>query len=317
MTAPRRRVLAVAGGLLAAPAVAQPRSVRMLVGFAPGGAADTVARLVAPRMAAVLGQPIVVENRTGASATVAAAAMAASPPDGTTLFLTTLTHAANPHLYRNLPFDYATAFAPVAQVVAFPQVLAVRRDFPATNLAEFIAVARGRPEPITYGTPGNATAQHMAGELFRLRTGIRLEHVPYRGGSDAARDLAAGVVEANFNSPATLAPAFASGARPIVAATARRILALPDLPTTAESGVPDMALTDWCGLFAPAATPPDVVRRTSEACAEALRAPEVTTRLAALSAEPVGSAPDAFRAFVAAESARLGEIIRAAGITLS
>ncbi|WP_043837518.1 Bug family tripartite tricarboxylate transporter substrate binding protein [Muricoccus aerilatus] len=317
---PRRVILAGAG--LATPAAlrAQPasaRPLRLMVGFAPGGAADTVARLIAPAMGAALGQTVVVENRSGASGTNAAAFVAAASPDGQTVLLSTLTQASNPHLFSGLPFDYATAFAPVSLVVLFPTVLAVRRDFPVRDAAGFLALARQRPEPIAYGTPGNATAQHMAAELLQLRTGIRLEHIPYRGGADAARDLAAGVVEASFNSVGTLQPALAAGARPLMAVTAERIPSLPDVPTGAECGIPDLALSDICGLFSPAATPPERVARLQAAVVAALATEEVRVRLRGMEVQGVGSTAAEFTRFMETESARLGTLIRAAGIKLS
>ncbi|MCR0982709.1 Bug family tripartite tricarboxylate transporter substrate binding protein [Roseomonas populi] len=289
----------------------------MMVGFAPGGAADTIARLVAPGMGAALGQTVVVENRSGASGTNAAGVVAASAPDGHTVLLSTLSHLSNPHLFNGLSFDYATAFAPVSQVVLFPTVLAVRKDFPARTIAEFLALARGRQEPITYGTPGNATAQHMAGELFQIRTGLRLEHVPYRGGADAARDLAAGVIETSFNSVGSLSPAFGAGARAVVAVTPSRIPGLPEVPTGAEAGIEDFTLSDICGVYAPSATPPDRVERLQQAIVAALATEEVRARLRSLDAEGVGSTPSEFARFNQLESARLGALIRTAGIKLS
>ena len=318
ITLPRRGLLA-SGALIAAPSLARAfplRPIRLLVGFAPGGAADTVARLLAPGMGTALGQTVVVENRSGASGTNAAGAVAAASADGHTILLSTLTHASNPHLFTGLPFDYATAFAPITQAVLFPTVLAVKKDFPARNMAEFLALARSRAEPITYGTPGNATAQHLAGELLQLRTRIRLEHVPYRGGSDAARDLAAGVVEASFNSVGTVAPALAAGARPLLAVTAHRVPSLPEVPTGSECGIEDFVLSDICGLFAPAATPPDRVARLQQAVAAALWTPEVQARLRSQETESVGSTPAEFTAFITTESARLGTLISAAGIKL-
>jgi tripartite-type tricarboxylate transporter receptor subunit TctC len=268
-------------------------------------------------MGALLGQTVVVENRSGASGTIAAGVVAQAPADGYTFLFATLTHATNLHLFRGLPFDYATAFAPVTQVATFPQLLAVKKDFPAASFQEFMELARRRPEPITYGTPGNATAQHLAGELLRLRTGIRLEHVPYRGGADAARDLAAGMIESSFMTTSSALPALAAGARPIAAVTPARIPAYPGMPTIAESGVPGYALSDWCGIFAPAATPTEILQRVQAACAASLKAPEVVQRLRELSTEPAGTTVEEFRAFVAAESSRLGQLIRDARISLS
>ena len=251
----RRAALALPALALPWIARAQARAVRLLVGFAPGGAADTVARLIAPRMGEHLGATIVVENRAGASGTIAAAAVAGAPPDGSTLLFTTLSHVTNPYLLTGLPFDYATAFAPVSLVVLWPQLLTVRNGFPARDFAGFLAHARANP--VTYGTPGNATAQHLAGELLRLRTGVRLEHVPYRGGADAARDLSAGVVDAAFMTTSTALPVVQSGRVTVLAvATPERLPAYPEAPTISESGVPGFALSDWCAMFAPAATPP-------------------------------------------------------------
>lgn len=292
------------------------RPIRLMVGFAPGGAADTMARLLAPGIGAALGQTVVVENRSGASGTSAAAMVAAAPPDGHTILLSTLSHASNSHLFPGLPFDYATALAPITQVALFPTLLAVRKGFPARDMAAFLALARSRPEPITYGTPGNATAQHMAGELLQLRAGIRLEHVPYRGGADAARDLAAGVIEASFNSVGSLHAALAAGASPLMAVTRHRIGSLPDVPTSGECGIDDFVLNDICGLFAPAATPAERVTRLHQAVVAALRTPEMRARLLEMDAEGVGSAPAEFAAFMTAESQRLGTLIRNSGIKL-
>lgn len=312
-----RRTLIASGAALAAPGLAraQSRPVRLLVGFAPGGAADTIARLVAPGMGEHLGRTLVVENRSGASGTIAAAAAAQSQPDGDTLLFATLTHATNRFLFRDLPFDYATAFTPISQVVEWPQILAVKNGFAAENIRAFLDLARR--ERVTYGTPGNATAQHLAGEMLRLRTGALLEHVPYRGGADAARDLAGGVIDAAFMTTSTALPYVSSNrVRMIAAATPERLAAYPQTPTIAESGVPGFALTDWCALFAPAGLPPQLAERIHAALRHALGQPDVIRRLAALSSPPVGSAPADFSAFLAAEGERLGEVIRAARISL-
>jgi tripartite-type tricarboxylate transporter receptor subunit TctC len=312
-----RRSLFAAGAVLAAPGVlrAQPRPMRVLVGFAPGGAADTIARLVAPGMGEHLGRTIVVENRSGASGTIAAAAVAQSAPDGDTLLFATLTHATNRFLFRNLPFDYANAFTPISQVVEWPQILAVKNGFAVETIGAFLDHARR--ERVTYGTPGNATAQHLAGEMLRLRTGVLLEHVPYRGGADAARDLAGGVIDAAFMTTSTALP-FVSGnrVRMIAAATPQRLPAYPQTPTIAEAGVAGFALTDWCAMFGPAGLPPAIAARTHAALRHALAQPDVVRRLKALSSPPVGSAPHAFATFLAAESERLGEVIRSARISL-
>jgi tripartite-type tricarboxylate transporter receptor subunit TctC len=315
MTLTRRATLALP--FLAAPALAQARPVRLLVGFAPGGAADTIARLVSARMGEHLGQTVVVENRSGASGTIAAAQVAQSAPDGTSLLFATLTHATNPFLFQGLPFDYATAFAPVSQVVIWPQILAVKNDFPAQNFAEFLALARARPATISYGTPGNATAQHLIGEMLQRQADIRLVHVPYRGGADAARDLSAGVIDAAFMTTSTALPILSGNrARLLAAATTTRLRAYPDAATIAESGIPGFELNDWCAIFAPAATPTPTLTRTHAALTHALANPEVQTRLRDLSTEPVGSTPEAFTQHLARESTRLGTLIRDANIRI-
>ncbi len=312
---PRRAALA----LLALPGIARAQSarpIRLLVGFAPGGAADTVARLIGPRLGEHLGASIVVENRAGASGTIAASAVAQAAPDGTTLLFTTLSHATNPFLLSGLPFDYATAFAPISQVVLWPQLLAVKNGFPTRNVGEFLAHARANP--VSYGTPGNATAQHLVAEMLRMRTGARLEHIPYRGGADAARDLAAGVLDAAFMTTSTALPLLQSGRVQMLAVcTPERLPSYPDTPTIAESGVPGFALSDWCAMFAPAGTPDAAIRRIHAGIAFALAQPEIVRRLDDLSSPPLGSPPDAFAAFLKEEGPRLGEVIRAAGIRVS
>ncbi|MBU8543810.1 MULTISPECIES: Bug family tripartite tricarboxylate transporter substrate binding protein [Roseomonadaceae] len=315
MTLTRRATLALP--FLAAPALAQARPVRLLVGFAPGGAADTIARLVSARMGEHLGQTVVVENRSGASGTIAAAQVAQSAPDGTSLLFATLTHATNPFLFQGLPFDYATAFAPVSQVVIWPQILAVKNDFPAQSFAEFLALARARPATISYGTPGNATAQHLIGEMLQRQADIRLVHVPYRGGADAARDLSAGVIDAAFMTTSTALPILSGNrARLLAAATTTRLRAYPNTATIAESGIPGFELNDWCAIFAPAGTATATLTRTHAALTHALANPDVQTRLRDLSTEPVGSTPEAFTQHLARESTRLGTLIRDANIRI-
>jgi len=309
----RRATLALPALALPSLARAQGRAVRLLVGFAPGGAADTVARLIAPRLSEHFGISVVVENRAGASGTIAAAAVAQAAPDGTTLLFTTLSHATNPHLLTGLPFDYASAFAPISQVVLWPQLLAVKTAFPAHDLTGFLDHARRAG--VSYGTPGNATAQHLVAEMLAMRAGLRLEHIPYRGGADAARDLAGGVLDAAFMTTSTAHSVLQSGrVRPLAVCTPERLPGFPELPAIAEAGFPGFALSDWCAMFAPAGTPATTIARVHAAIAFALAQPEVLRRLEDLSSPPIGSTPEAFVAFLREEGPRLGEVIRAAGI---
>lgn len=293
------------------------RPIRLVVPFAAGGAADSAARTVAPRMGERLGQTIVVENRTGAGGSIGAGEVArAQPADGHTLLLDASSHIVNPALLRGLPFDYATAFAPVGQVVSFPQVIAVKEGFPARSLAEFVAAAKARPPgAVSVGTQGNATAGHLGLVQFARRAGIEVTHVPYRGGADAARDLAAGTLDAVFITALSAGPIVESGrARFLAAASARRIAARPEVPTITEQGYPGFDISEWVGLFAPAAVPGAIVARLHAVLAETLAEPEVRARLAQLGAEPVGSSPEEFSRFLREGREAMAVLVREAGI---
>jgi tripartite-type tricarboxylate transporter receptor subunit TctC len=284
MTA-RRQLIAAATAALAVPrlAIAQAwpaRPVRIVAPYAPGGQADTVIRLLQPKLTEFLGQPIVIENRTGAGGSIGAGVVANAAPDGYTLLFESYAFVVVPLIHRGLSFDYETAFAPIGQAVALPYVLVVKRDFPARSLAEFIAAARERPG-ISYGTPGIGTPGHLAGALLAYRAGIRLEHVPYRGGAEAARDLAAGTIDASMGTANSLRPIIQDNrARGIALTSGERRGSLAELPTIAESGFPGFDITSWNGLFAPAATPAPVLARLEAALAHATRDEATRQRLA-------------------------------------
>ena len=285
------------------------RPVRVIVPVAPGGVADSSIRVISDRLSAALGQPLVVENRSGASNSIGAGAVAASRGDGTVFLLDTINHVVNPHVIRGLPFDYATAFAPVTQVARIPLVLVVRDDLPAADLPAFLALARARSGALSLGNSGTGTAAQLSSALLQVRSGQRWTEVPYRGGSDAARDVAAGALDGAFISLLSAVPLARAGRGRILAVTtAERSALLPDVPAVAESGFPGYELDEWTGLFAPAGTPEPILDRLAVVVAEVLREPEVVARLAQLGAEPVGSPRGAFAAFVArgrAEAARL------------
>ncbi len=312
----RRALLALPA--LALPAAAQgfpTRPMRVVVPFAAGGAADSAARTIFPRMAERLGQPIVVENRTGAGGSIGGAEVARAPADGHTLLFDASSHLVNPHLMRGLPFDYATAFAPISQVVTFPQVLAVKVDLPVNTLAEFVALARTRVMSI--GTQGNATAGHLGLATFLRTAGINATHVPYRGGADAARDLAAGTLDGVFITMLSARPIVESGrARFLAVASAQRTTLRPLVPTFGEQGVVGVEISEWASLFAPAGTPPAIQLAIFGALREALSLAEVRERLAGLGAEPVGSTPEEFARFVEQGRAQAGVTVRDANIRL-
>jgi tripartite-type tricarboxylate transporter receptor subunit TctC len=325
MDATRRGLLAGAGTLLL-PAAARAqgqatgdwptRPIRLVVPFAAGGAADSAARAITPVMAQRLGQTIVVENRTGAGGSVGGGAVAAAPGDGYTLLWDASSHLVNPALMKGLPFDYAS-FVPVSLVVSFPGVLAVKADFPGRSVAEFIRQAKERPGAISVGTQGNATAGHVGLLQFTRRAGIEVIHAPYRGGADAARDLAAGAIDAVFITTVSAGPIVDSGrARFLAVATLERVPSRPDVPTLAESGFPGFNSNEWAALFGPAGLPAPIVGRLHAALAEALADPGVKQRLAQIGAVPVGSAPDDFARFVRDGRAQMAALVKEAGIRL-
>lgn len=313
---------ALAAPVLAAPGVlrAQPwpsRPIRVIVPFAAGGAADSSARLLAPLMGQVLNAQFVVENRTGASGSVGGAVVAQAAPDGHTLLWDASSHIVNHALLRGLAFDYRTAFAPVSQVVSFPQVVAVKQDFPAQTLEQYLAAARARPGEISVGTQGNATAAHFALAALQERTGTRFLHAPYRGGAAAAADLASGSIDSVLITMLSAGPIVDSGRARFLAVTSpRRIAARPNVPTFRELGVTGMEISEWVGLFGPAGLPAEIAARLHDALRTALGDPAAQQRLGALAAETIGSSPGEFAAFVAEGRERMGALVRSANITL-
>lgn len=293
------------------------RPVRIVVPFAAGGAADSAARTILPRMAERLSATFVVENRTGAGGSIGGGEVARSAADGYTLLWDASSHIVNHALLRGLTFDYTTAFLPISQVCTFPQVVAVKQDFPARDIAAFIAAAKARPNTINMGTQGNATAGHLGLARFAREAGIEVQHVPYRGGADAARDLAAGTLDGVFITALSARPVVESGrARFLAVATARRQPNLPDVPTLAESGLPGFDVSEWVGLFAPAGTPAAIATRLHEALSAALAEDEVRARLDRLGAVPVGNAPADFARFVTEGRATMATLVREANIRI-
>jgi tripartite-type tricarboxylate transporter receptor subunit TctC len=314
----RRHALALP--LLMTPALAKAqawpsRPIRVVVPFAAGGAADSATRAMAPGMSQRLGQTLVVENRTGAGGSLGGGEVARSAPDGHTLLMDASSHIVNPALLRGLSFDYATAFTPVSLAVTFPQVLAVKADLQARTLAEFVALAKA--QPLNIGTQGNATAGHLGLVQFGRAAGIEMTHVPYRGGADAARDLAAGTLDGCFITMLSAGPIVDSGRARFLALSARDRVALrPDVPTFAELGMPGIEISEWAALFAPTGTPAAVVERLHAALAETLAEPEVQRRLAQLAAVPVGSSPADFARFVTEGREAMATLVREANIRI-
>jgi len=316
----------VALGLLGAPLLAgraaaqgagfPQRPVRIVIGFPPGGGIDILARLMAPHMAAKLGQPVVVENRPGANSIVGAAAAATAAPDGTTLVMVLPAHAANATLQAGkMPFDAITSFTPVSLVVQAPLVLAGSKHIPAEDFRGFVEYIRARPGRVNYGSSGIGATAHLAMEQMRLRLGLTMEHVPYRGTQPALQDLMAGNIGLMFDTYSTLKPQFEAGTvRPLGIATLTRPDFAPELPTIIEAGLPDFAASSWCMLLAPARTPDAITERIAREVLAIVREPAMTRRLQDLGFVVEGRAPAATGEFLRAEVARWGEVIRTANI---
>lgn len=314
------------GAVLAAPFIARegfaqgdwPKGpVRWVVAFAAGGAADTVARNIGVRVAEIIGQQVIIDNRTGGNAVVAANAVLQAPRDGQTFLIDAANQITNPLLMKDLPFDYQQTWLPVTQLASFAQVVAVKQDFPSKTIQEFIAAAKAKPGTISYGTPPAAGMAHMAGEELQRRAGIRLIHVPYRGGADAARDIGAGAVDSVIITTNSIRPPVAAGRARVLAVTSlKRSSAFPDVPTLAESGYPGFDLNDWNGLFAATGTPPALVDRMQAVVAEAIKDPKVKERLDPTGADLVANTPSQFRTWIAGQRELLGKLIAEAGIKL-
>lgn len=314
---PRRAVLA-AGLAWPLAAAAQPdwpsRPVRIVVPFAPGGASDITARLVGQALAARLGRPVVVENKAGATTTIGAADVARAAPDGHTLLLAPPPFVITQFAMPSLPYDPERDFRAVARLNTAPLVLGVRADLPAAGFAEFLALARARPDALTYASPGNGSLPHVATELLRLRAGIAMLHVPYRGGGPATIDLAAGRVDAFLTTPLELhAQVQAGRVRLLAAATLAPVPGLPDLPLIAAT-LPGFRAEFWSGLVAPRATPDAVVARINAECNAVLAQPDIASRLAELGAAPAPGSVAEFEALLAAERRQWAEAVRAAQV---
>jgi tripartite-type tricarboxylate transporter receptor subunit TctC len=303
---------------LAQDAAAYPgKPIRILVGFAPGGATDIVARTVAEKLQAAWGQPVVVENRPGAGSNIAAEQAARAEPDGHTLLLGTIANATNMSLYKNLKYDTLRDFAPITQLMSAPSVLVVSPALPVDDLKGLIALAKQRPGTLTYASSGAGGSPHLAGELLELRAGIDMVHVPYKGAAPALADVIGGQVNLGFKTALSALPSMQAGRlKPIAVAANQRLPQIPNVPTMAEAGFPDFEVSSWNGLLAPARTPPAIVAKLHRELVRILQLPDVRERFATQAAEPVGNSPDEFRAYIRSEIDRWGTVARTANIVL-
>ncbi len=292
------------------------RPIRLLVPLAAGGGSDFVSRLLAQRLTEAWGQQVVVDNRPGGSAIIATELLAKASPDGHTLLLTTMAHTVNPSLFAKLPYDSVRAFDPVILLAQAPSILSAHPSVAAANVKELVAAAKAKPGQISYASFGIGATSHLTGELLKNAAGIDLLHVPYKGAGEAVGYLISGQVNLMFSSPASVIPQFKAGKLKALASTAKqRLRALPDLPTFAEQGYPEVNATNWYGVLAPAGTPKAVIAKLNGEFVRILRMPEVVERMQqVLDAEPIGSTPAEFQAFLASERDRWGKVIQAAKI---
>ena len=290
--------------------------IHLVVPFPAGGGADNLARLIMPKVAHALGQPIVIENRAGAGGNVGAELVARAAPDGyTLLYGTNGTHAINPSLYRNLTFDPVRDFIPVSRMTEIAAMLIVNPKLPVNSTAELIEYARAHPRKLNFASAGNGTTSHLAGELFKTQAGIDIVHIPYRGGALAMTDLIGGQVDMMIEVMPNASPQVAAGrVRGLAVSTAKRFPGAPDVPTIAESGLPGFEASAWDGVFVPAGTPQPIVQRLNAAIRNALDDPELAAALLARGAQPViATTPESFARFIATSAERWGQAVRASG----
>jgi tripartite-type tricarboxylate transporter receptor subunit TctC len=293
------------------------KPIRIIVPYTAGGSSDYVARTVAARLQENLKNPVVVENKPGGNAQIGCDYVAKSAPDGYTLLLAGLTtHAAAPALYKKLPYDPIRDFAPITNVIESPLVVVVHPDVAANSLREFVSLAKANPGKLNYGSAGVGNTLHLAGEMFRMTTGTELVHVPYKGASQALGDLLGGRIQVMFDLPQTpLANIQAGKLRPLAVTGSERLALLPNVPTTAEAGVPAFTFGTWIGLVAPAGTPPAILTRLHAEIVKAATQTDVKEAFAKMAMLVAPSeSPDAFAKKIQLETDRLAKVIRAAGI---
>jgi tripartite-type tricarboxylate transporter receptor subunit TctC len=302
------------GGLAAAAQDYPTKPIRFVVPWPPGGGADIVSRIVGQTVGQLFGQQLVIDNRPGAGGNIGAEAASHAAPDGyTILFGYVGTHAINPGLYRTMPFQ-PKDLAPVTLMTVVTNILVVHPSLPARSVGELIQLARARPGQLNFSSAGNGSLPHLAGELFKTMTGVDMVHVPFKGGGPAVAALIGGEVQLSFADPLAAIPGIKAGQLIALGVTARqRTPGLPDVPTIAEAGVPGFEATGWNGLLVPAGTPAPIVAKLNRAFVAALQSPGVRDRLVEQAYEPVGSTPEEFARFIAAETEKWGRVIQVSG----
>lgn len=293
------------------------KTVTIVVPFPPGGTTDVLARAVANKLSPVLGQPVIVDNKPGAGATLGASLVAKAPADGYTLLMGAVHHTIAQSVFKKLPYDFQKDFAPITTVAMVPNVLVVNAQNPAANVQDLVTIAKSAANKLSYGSNGNGTAQHMIGTQFQQITGAQILHVPYKGSAPLTTDLISGQVDMSFDTVTPVLPFIKEGRlRPLAVTTAQRSSALPDVPTLQEAGVPGIAIGTWFGLLAPAGTPARVVTRLNGELVKIIQSPDFKKQMFDIGAEPVGNKPEEMARQIKEETAKFASLIKAANITL-
>ncbi|MDQ3189076.1 MAG: tripartite tricarboxylate transporter substrate binding protein [Pseudomonadota bacterium] len=291
------------------------KPIRFVVGFAPGGGTDVMARTIGVKLGEALGTQVVVENRPGANGNLAAEQTAKAPADGYTLMIISVSHAISRSLFKNLRYDLLKDYAPLSSIATVPNVIVVGPSRPVSSLKELIAQAKADPRRITYGTSGGGSPEHMAAAMLSLMAGVEMVHIPYKGGALSALDVVAGHVDVGFNTMPVALPHIKGGKMKALAVTdAKRVSVLPDVPTVAEAGYPQYAMSTWYGVVVPTGTPSEIVSRLNGEIAKILALPDVRERLAGLGAEPLGGSPEQFGQLMQSEVSKFARVIKDANV---
>jgi tripartite-type tricarboxylate transporter receptor subunit TctC len=295
------------------------KPIRMVVGFPPGGGTDVVARILAPRMSELLGQPIVIDNRPGATGTVAAGQVAKAPPDGYTIMMGHVSvNAIAPSLFSSLSYDVLKDFAPIALAAAVPHLVTVHPSLPATDLKQLIAHLKANPGKLTFPSAGNGSMPHLAGEIFKSLAGVQVMHVPYKGTGQSMQDLLGGQHLVAFDTMPAASPHVRSGKlRALAVSSAARVPSFPDVPTAEEAGLAGYQVTTWYGLFAPAGTPAPIVKRLHAEAVKAMQTPDTKAKLDGIGADgTVSRSPEEFAALVRSDTARYAKLVKEIGLRI-
>jgi tripartite-type tricarboxylate transporter receptor subunit TctC len=293
------------------------KPITLVVTYPPAGGADTMARLIAPKLSEALGEPVVIENKPGASGQIGAAIVAKAVPDGHTLMLDASSFAVNPALYPKLPYDTDKAFRPIGLIALFPNVLLVNAQFSAKSVADLVALAKARKDAVTFASSGNGSAQHLAGALFESAAKVEMAHIPYKGAGPALNDVVGGQVPVFFGNLASTLGHIQSGRlRALAVTSAKRSPILPQVPSMAEAGVVGAEIYEWNVILAPAGTPEAVVQKLATALQKALESPEVVARIAQLGGEMQKGSPDAAQSFIRQQMALWARVVKERGIVL-